>query len=211
MADLYKNARHSKGASSRENPMPLQTAVADDQRVSPFRVSLHHHAKHAFAKRLEDLTNSESWKAVALTMRDRLVDGLMATEERYRQADAKRLYYLSMEFLLGRSLGNNLQNLGLHDRFRETLSELGMNLEELEAREPDAALGNGGLGRLAACFLDSLATLDMPGFGYGINYEFGLFRQEIHNGAQREKPDNWLTYGTPWQIRRPSEALFIPV
>jgi starch phosphorylase len=191
--------------------MLVQAPAADDQKVLPFRAALHHHARYAFAKRLEELANSESWKAVALTARDRLVDRMLATGERYRRADAKRLYYLSMEFLLGRSLGNNLQNMGLLASFREALRELGIDLDDLEQREPDAALGNGGLGRLAACFLDSLATLGMPGFGYGINYEYGLFRQEIHNGAQREKPDNWLAFGTPWEIRRPSEALVIPV
>src|SRR4029434_374753 len=101
-----------------------------------------------------------------------------------------------------RALGNNLTNLGIYDQAKAVLAELGDDLEELQELEPDAALGNGGLGRLAACFLDSLATLDMPGFGYGINYEFGIFKQEIENGYQRERPDNWLTHGKPWLIER---------
>ncbi len=136
---------------------------------------------------------------------------MLETEERYRQQDPKRLYYLSIEFLIGQSLGNNLHNLGIRELYRQALSNLGADLEEVEESEADAALGNGGLGRLAACFLDSLATLGMPGYGYGINYEYGLFKQEIDNGYQREKPDNWLAQGTPWQIARPDEACLVPV
>ena len=112
---------------------------------------------------------------------------------------------------MGRSLGNNLINLGLYDDAREIVGELGVDLEELQALEPDAALGNGGLGRLAACFLDSLASLDMPGFGYGINYEFGLFRQTFVNGYQHERPDHWLDDGSPWLIPRSDESVMIPV
>jgi starch phosphorylase len=140
-----------------------------------------------------------------------MIEGMMETEERYRQQDPKRLYYLSIEFLIGPSLGNNLRNLGIREACRETLARLGADLDELEAIEPDAALGNGGLGRLAACFLDSLATLGMPGYGYGINYEYGLFRQEIDNGYQYEKPDNWLARSTAWQIARPDEACVVPI
>ena len=140
-----------------------------------------------------------------------MVDRRLETEQRYRQADAKHLYYLSIEYLLGRMLTNNLSNLGIYDLCRDTLRQMGVSLEAVEEAERDAALGNGGLGRLAACFLDSLATLDMPGYGYGINYEYGLFRQEIDNGYQKEKPDNWLAFGTPWEIERPEEACLVPV
>ena len=136
---------------------------------------------------------------------------MLETEERYRQRDPKRLYYLSIEFLIGQSLGNNLLNLGIRESCREALSNLGADLDEVEETEPDPALGNGGLGRLAACFLDSLATFGMPGYGYGINYEYGLFKQEIDNGYQREKPDNWLAQNTPWQIARPDEACMVPI
>jgi starch phosphorylase len=135
----------------------------------------------------------------------------LATEARYQQADAKRLYYLSIEFLMGRSLGNNLSNLGLFALCEEALRQMGEELAAVEESESDAALGNGGLGRLAACFLDSLATLDMPGYGYGIHYEYGLFKQEINGGYQREKPDNWMSYGSPWVIERSDEACVIPV
>jgi glycogen phosphorylase len=133
------------------------------------------------------------------------------SERRYREQDAKRLYYLSMEFLMGRSLGNNLTNLGIYDEAKNVLQDLGADLEEIEDLEPDAALGNGGLGRLAACFLDSLATLDLPGFGYGINYEFGMFRQNFVNGYQHEKPDHWMGGGSSWLIERLDESVLIPV
>ncbi|HKP84729.1 MAG TPA: glycogen/starch/alpha-glucan phosphorylase [Blastocatellia bacterium] len=169
------------------------------------------HAKFMLAKRRDDLTMRDMFLATAMAVRDCLIDGMLETEERYQKADAKCLYYLSMEFLVGRSLGNNLINLNLFDACKEALSELGVDLEEVRASESDAALGNGGLGRLAACFLDSLATLGMPGFGYGINYEFGLFKQEIDNGYQKEKPDHWRAHGTPWLIERPDEACVIPV
>ena len=169
------------------------------------------HARYAVGKAQDELTATDYFKAVALAVRDRLVDSLLQTEDRYHNADAKRVYYLSMEFLMGRSLRNNLTNLGIFQPCRDALKDLGVDVNLLDEREPDAALGNGGLGRLAACFLDSLATLGYPGFGYGINYEYGLFRQEIIGGQQREQPDNWLTYGTPWQIERPTEAVVVPL
>src|SRR5687767_15339225 len=149
--------------------------------------------------------------ALATAVRRPALDAMRESERRYREQDAKRLYYLSMEFLMGRALGNNLTNLGIYDQAKAVLSELGDDLEELQSLEPDAALGNGGLGRLAACFLDSLATLDMPGFGYGINYEFGLFRQNFMNGYQVEKPDHWLDGGSPWLIAQIDEAVEIPI
>jgi starch phosphorylase len=149
--------------------------------------------------------------AVALTVRDTLIDGMLDTEDRYQQSDPKHLHYLSMEFLIGQSLRNNLSNLGILERYRDTLHGMNVDLETLLDGECEAGLGNGGLGRLAACFLDSLATMGMPGYGYGINYEYGLFKQEIDNGYQREKPDNWLAYGSPWQIGRPDEACVVPL
>ena len=154
----------------------------------------------------------EKLQALSVAVRRPALDAMRDSERRYVEQDAKRLYYLSMEFLMGRTLGNNLTNLGLYDDTKAIVAELGVDLEELEALEPDAALGNGGLGRLAACFLDSLATLDYPGFGYGINYEFGLFRQTFVNGFQHEKPDHWLEGGgSPWLIERPDETVSVPV
>ena len=153
--------------------------------VSDIQESICRHAKYSLGKAWPDLSPRERFDAVALSVRDRLADGMLSTEERYSHHDPKRLYYLSIEFLIGQSLGNNLRNLGIRESYRQALSHLGANLDELEGSEPDAALGNGGLGRLAACLLDSLATLGMPGYGYGINYEYGLFKQEIDAGYQR--------------------------
>ncbi|HEX8253573.1 MAG TPA: glycogen/starch/alpha-glucan phosphorylase, partial [Thermoanaerobaculia bacterium] len=158
-----------------------------------------------------DASQRERLYALAAAVRRPALDAMRESERRYREQDAKRLYYLSMEFLMGRALGNNLTNLGIYDAARTMLTELGADFDELQALEHDAALGNGGLGRLAACFLDSMASLDLPGFGYGINYEFGLFRQSFVNGYQHEKPDHWLDAGSPWLIERPDEAVSIPV
>ena len=175
------------------------------------QASILHHYRYSLGQEWESQHPRDINLAVSLAVRDRLVDGLLETEKRYQVADAKRLYYLSMEFLIGRSLGNNLYNLGLFGTCKDALQELGFDLEELREHERDAALGNGGLGRLAACFLDSLASLGMPGFGYGINYEYGLFKQEIDNGYQRERPDNWLAEWTPWEIERADESCIVPV
>jgi starch phosphorylase len=170
-----------------------------------------HHLKYTLAKAAPEVSRRDLFQASALAVRDRVVERMLAAEERYTRADAKRLYYLSLEFLMGRSLGNNLANLGIEHEFREALADLGADPDAVLEGEPDAALGNGGLGRLAACFLDSLATLDLPGFGYGINYDYGLFRQEFQDGRQKEKPDNWLAHGTPWEVARPDEAIVVPV
>jgi starch phosphorylase len=153
----------------------------------------------------------ERLEALSVAVRRPTLDAMRESERRYREQDSKRLHYLSMEFLMGRLLGNNLTNLGLYEQAKAVVTELGVDLEELQSLEPDPALGNGGLGRLAACFLDSLATLGYPGFGYGINYEFGLFRQSFVNGFQHEKPDHWLEDGSPWLIERSDEAVTVPV
>jgi starch phosphorylase len=135
------------------------------------------------------------------------VERWMETMRTYYQVDAKRVYYLSLEFLIGRTLTNSLLNMDVHDEFREALLEIGQNVETVCDQEPDAALGNGGLGRLAACFLDSMATLGIPGYGYGIRYEYGMFTQRIEKGRQVEHPENWLRYGNPWEFPRP-EVLY---
>lgn len=169
------------------------------------------HARYSLAQSWDALSSRQVFQCVGLAVRDLLIDGLLQTQQRQRRADAKYVYYLSMEYLLGRSLANNLSNLGIYDLCRDTLRDLGADLADVEDTERDAALGNGGLGRLAACFLDSLATLDLPGYGYGIHYEYGVFRQEIEHGEQKEKPDNWLASPTPWGIERPEEACLVPV
>jgi glycogen phosphorylase len=179
--------------------------------VQPIEESIRHHVKYSLGKAWRDLSTKDIFTAVALSVRDRLVERMLETEERYRREDPKCLAYLSIEFLLGRSLGNNLINLGIRESYAQALQNLGANLSAIEESEDDAALGNGGLGRLAACFLDSLATLGMPAYGYGIHYEYGIFKQEIDNGEQREKPDNWLANGTPWEIARPDEACLVPI
>jgi len=169
------------------------------------------HVTYSLGSAPERLSPAEAFRAVALAVRDRLVEARLATEQRYRRARAKRLYYLSLEFLIGRSLVNNLINLGLYDAFRDALGGFGVTPADVEESEVDAALGNGGLGRLAACFLDSLATLALPGFGYGINYEYGLFKQEIRNNQQVERPDTWRAYPSPWEIERPQDAVLVPL
>ena len=187
---------------------PARTPSPD---TAALLAAVREHAKREFARPLDKLDPAERWRALALAIRDRMMDAFVETADRYRAAAAKRLAYLSMEFLVGRSLANNLHNMGLFEAARELFSDLHIDLADVLDHEPDAALGNGGLGRLAACFLDSLATLHMPGYGYGINYEYGLFRQEIADGCQREKPENWLTFGSPWLIQRPSERVYVPV
>ena len=169
------------------------------------------HLRYTLVRGTTNVAPAEFLVPLSLAVRDVIVDRMIDTEKRYTNAQAKRLYYLSMEFLMGRSLGDNLVNLRMVELAREALASLGVNLEDVLESELDAGLGNGGLGRLAACFLESLATIGMPGFGYGIDYEYGLFKQEIVNGYQREKPDRWKAHGTPFQIERPEEKIFIPL
>jgi len=179
--------------------------------VAALQESICRHAICSLGQPWSDLSARDRFDAVALAVRDVMIGRSLETEARYRLKDPKRLSYLSIEFLIGQSLGNNLRSLGLDATCREALRNLGTELSDLEPIEPDPALGNGGLGRLGACLLDSLATLALPAYGYGINYEYGLFRQEIDDGYQREKPDNWLERGSPWQIARPEEACSIPI
>ena len=179
--------------------------------VPAFQDAIRYHARYSLGKRWGRCSGRELFTAVAFAVRDTLIDRMLDTEDRYQQTDPKRVHYLSMEYLLGRSLKNNLSNLGMLDLCRDALHKIGVDLEEVLEGECEAALGNGGLGRLAACFLDSLATMSMPGYGYGLNYEYGLFKQDIDNGYQKEKPDNWLTHGSPWQIERPDEACIVPL
>ncbi len=171
--------------------------------------------QHALANRLTFQVGKDEYTATprdwyhtaAYVVRDRLMARWMETQRSYYRVDAKRVYYLSLEFLLGRALLNALLNLGIRDRFVEACERMGLELEEIAELEPDAALGNGGLGRLAACFLDSMATLELPAYGYGIRYEYGMFTQKLEAGRQVEHPENWLRYGNPWEFPRP-EVLY---
>jgi len=148
--------------------------------------------KYSMGKRISDASSEDIFYSLGLAVREIMIDSLFKTEDRYNNKDVKSMYYLSLEYLIGRSLSNNLINLGIYDLCKDALEKIGIQLSDLIETESDAALGNGGLGRLAACFLDSIATLGMPGFGYGINYEFGIFKQKIVNGYQIEQPDYWL-------------------
>ena len=161
------------------------------------------HLKYTRSKNQTSATLLDTFFALAHTARDRLVNRWMKTQQDYQEKDPKRIYYLSAEFLLGRFLANNLISLGLYDLAREGVKQYGLELADLLEQETDPGLGNGGLGRLAACFLDSMATLELPGYGYGIRYEFGIFKQETVDGWQVERPDAWLRYGNPWELARP--------
>lgn len=151
-------------------------------------------------------TKEDNYKALALSIKDRMVKRWLRTQQQYIQNNVKKVHYLSMEFLMGRLLGNALINLGFYDECKTILSENGYDLEDIREVEHDMGLGNGGLGRLAACFLDSMATLQLPAFGYGIRYEYGIFEQDIDNGWQIEHPDNWLNVGSPWEVMRPEHT-----
>ena len=155
----------------------------------------------------ENKANSHAWwKATCAAMQQQVLEGLRKTQKTHYLNDTRAVHYFSAEFLMGRLLSNNLQNFGLFEVANDALKELGVDISDVLEEEPDMALGNGGLGRLAACFIDSLATLEMPAIGYGIHYEHGLFRQEIKSGAQIERPDSWRDYGNPWEICRPEST-----
>jgi len=193
-----------------QSPAEVVIQVEDDRTgMSPrtLKRALLDHLTFTQSKDLRSATLLDVNHALAHTVRDRLVRRWMKTQRTYQEKDPKRVYYLSAEFLLGRFLGNNLVNLGLYDFAERSLAEYGISLDAVLDEERDPGLGNGGLGRLAACFLDSMATLELPGYGYGIRYEFGIFRQEIADGQQVEHPDDWLEYGNAWEFARPEYAV----
>lgn len=163
------------------------------------------HLRFSIGRDPANATAADWYQAMAHVVRDRLMSRWLAGEKRHSEQKVKRVYYLSMEFLVGRATSNCLHALGLNDAMRDVLNELGLDLDETRAIEPDAALGNGGLGRLAACFLDSMATLGIPSYGYGIRYDYGMFAQHIHDGNQVEQPDDWLAGGNPWEVPRPEQ------
>ena len=172
-----------------------------------FKKDIENYAKVLFRKSIKEANDQEKFQAVSYAVKDIVVDQWMGTNKTYEEQDVKTVYYLSMEFLTGRALGNIIINLKGNQAIKEAVEELGMNLDVIEDQEPDAALGNGGLGRLAACFLDSLSTLGYPAYGCGIRYKYGMFKQVIENGYQIEKPDDWLKNGNPFEIKRPEYAV----
>src|SRR3954463_1965160 len=165
------------------------------------------HVGYSRGKAAETATTYDRFQALALTVRDRLAERWVQTQRAYYEHDVKRAYYLSAEYLLGRALGNNLIATGLMDAAQEAFREAGVDLHALLEMEPDAGLGNGGLGRLAACFLDSMATLALPAMGYGLRYEYGIFRQSVRDGWQFEQPDHWLRRPDPWEVVRPQDSV----
>ena len=171
-----------------------------------FKKSVEYNVKNLYRKTLEDANPEEAFQAVAYAIKDVIIDEWIATQKTYAKEDVKTLYYMSMEFLMGRALGNNIINIMARDEVKEVLDEMGFDLNLLEDQEPDAALGNGGLGRLAACFLDSLATLGYPAYGCGIRYRYGMFKQKIVDGYQVEVLDEWLKDGNPFEVRRSEYA-----
>ncbi len=195
--------------SNVETPdVPCQPIIqVEDDRTSyseeGFRRGVLDHLHFTLGKDDAHATQHDRYMALAHAVRDRVTAKWMRTKDTYRKQDPKRVYYLSAEFLLGRALSNNLHSLGLYDTAHNVAAKLGLHLGDLLDQERDAGLGNGGLGRLAACYLDSMATLELPAYGYGIRYEFGIFDQVIRNGAQIERPEEWLCYGCPWMVARP--------
>ncbi len=180
-------------------PAPVFNAFDKDT----FKKNVIANIKTLYRKTLEEASQQQIFQAVAHTIKDVVIDNWMITHKEYEKQDPKMVYYMSMEFLMGRALGNNIINLRAYKPVKEALGELGLDLNVIEDQEPDAALGNGGLGRLAACFLDSLSSLGYPAYGCGIRYRYGMFKQEIRDGYQVEVPDNWLVDGNPFELRRP--------
>ncbi|HEX4620228.1 MAG TPA: glycogen/starch/alpha-glucan phosphorylase, partial [Myxococcaceae bacterium] len=188
-------------------PEPPRPTPAPSPEAAALQQAFTDHVRFSRGKNPDNATTFDRWIALALSVRDRLAERWVRTQRAHYAHDVKRAYYLSAEYLLGRALTNNLVNLNLLETAREALKDIGVDLESLIETEPDPGLGNGGLGRLAACFLDSMATLGLPGMGYGIRYEFGIFTQDIVDGYQLERADEWLKFGTPWEIVRPEKVV----
>ncbi|RKH61177.1 glycogen/starch/alpha-glucan phosphorylase [Corallococcus llansteffanensis] len=193
-------------------PPPTSSGTPEDSGrtgldAASVRRGFFEHVRYSRGKNPETATPHDRFMALSLAVRDRLTDRWVKTARTYYEQDVKRAYYLSAEYLLGRALGNNLLNLNMYESAAAAMQEVGVDLTQLLEMEPDAGLGNGGLGRLAACFMDSLATLGYPGMGYGIRYEFGIFSQDLVEGHQVERADEWLKFGNPWEIVRPEKAV----
>ena len=180
----------------------MATSLTQNFSKEEFKKNVISNCKSLYRKKIEEANDQEVFQAVSYAVKDIIIDKWIATHKQYEKDDPKMVYYMSMEFLMGRALGNNMINLCAYDEIKEALDELGLDINVIEDQEPDAALGNGGLGRLAACFMDSLATLEYPAYGCGIRYKYGMFKQEIKDGYQVEVPDNWLKDGNPFEIKR---------
>lgn len=181
--------------------------IAQVENVANIKKAFNRHLHFSLIKDRNVATPRDYYFALAHTVRDHLVSRWIRTQQHYYEKDPKRVYYLSLEFYMGRTLSNTMLNLGMQATVDEALYQLGLNIEELQEIEDDAGLGNGGLGRLAACFLDSMATLGIPAYGYGLRYEYGIFKQLIRDGFQVEEPDDWLRFGNPWEKARPEYML----
>lgn len=188
-----KTVKKAAKKAAKKKPVGMKQAILD-------------HLKFTLAHDESSATLRDWWQCLSLAVRDRMVDSMITTQTKHHETNTRRLYYLSLEYLMGRLLVDSMHNTGVYEEAKAAIDELGLNWDEVTEEEVDMGLGNGGLGRLAACFLDSLATLDLPAVGYGIYYEFGLFKQEFKNGHQMEHPDSWKKFGTPWEIVRPELA-----
>ena len=194
--------------------MPSETKKQADWFVSTkemtkeaLKLSFQTNRQYTLSKDQYTATMHDNFMALSMAVRDRLVERWIKTQQSYHKKNVRRVYYLSMEFLIGRLMGNNMYNLGIEKQATDALDELGLDMEAVREQEVDAGLGNGGLGRLAACFLDSMASLGVPAHGYGIRYDYGIFNQKIKDGFQVELPDEWLRSGNPWEFARPENTV----
>lgn len=211
VAPAAPSAAAAAPTASAVAPAEFAPALTAESGSAKFKQAILRHLTYTLARDTTTAQPRDWWLATAMAVREAVLARLIATQRLHNQSNARRLYYLSLEYLMGRLMENNLSNTGLLEPARQALQELGVDFEALLEQEVDMGLGNGGLGRLAACFLDSLATLDLPAIGYGIHYEFGLFRQEFVNGHQVEHPDAWMIFGTPWEVIRPDYAIEVRV
>ncbi|MEO0796414.1 MAG: glycogen/starch/alpha-glucan phosphorylase [Verrucomicrobiota bacterium] len=205
MPATKKKKSAKKAALKAESPFVIETSVEQ------FKKRIEDSLVHALARDVQTATPRDWWLATCHALNDRILERYIATQGVHNEENARRVYYLSLEYLMGRLTENNLVNCGMYSIAEKALSELGLDLKSIADQEVDMGLGNGGLGRLAACFLDSLATLDLPAIGYGIHYEFGLFQQEFADGRQIEHPDAWMRHGNPWHIVRPEYEVRVPL
>ena len=197
------NAVKSKGVAGKARTAATNGEPAGEGTTEVMRALIQRHLVSTLARHASSATPRDWWVATVLALRDTIHERLIQTQAVHNRENVRRLYYFSLEYLMGRLFGNNLLATGLYESAREALAGLGQDFDVVRESEVDMGLGNGGLGRLAACFLDSLATQDYPALGYGIYYEFGLFRQAFVDGHQVEHPDSWTLFGDPWEVVRP--------